>query len=267
MMSVRLNRIFAEDGRALIVAMDHGLSMGNIPGLENPERIIRLSVAEGADAIMTTTGVVKKCTQALRRVSVIVRADAGGTYLAPQPTGPDLVVSVEQALVLGADALVVMVYPGASGGMEEKSFRNLAHLVGQGMKWGIPVMAEVVPYADFKFERTSPEDIASGVRMAAEAGADFIKTFYTGNVESFRKVVDAAGVPVVVLGGPKVPGEYGLLKMVRDAIDAGASGVAFGRNIWQHRDPAGMVRALRMVVHEGASPEESMESLEMRKGS
>lgn len=266
MISLRLNRIFAEDGRALVVAMDHGLSMGNVLGLESPERIARLSRAEGADAMMTTIGIIKRHTQALGRTGLIVRADAGGTYLASQPAGPDLVVSVEEALALGADALAIMVYPGAPGGLEEKSFRNLAQLVEQGIKWSLPVLAEVVPYADFKLQRTSSEDIASGARMAAEAGADFVKTFYTGDVNSFKKVVDAAGIPVLVLGGPKVSGELGLLKMVRDAIDAGASGVAFGRNVWQHPDPAGMVRALRQVIHEGVSPEEAVRSFEPEHG-
>lgn len=264
-MSVRMNRIFAEDGRALVIAMDHGLSMGNVPGLEDPDRIVRLSVSERADAVMTATGVVKRCARTLGRTGLIVRADVGGTYLSSQPAGPDLIVSVEEAVSMGADALAIMVYPGASGGAEEKSFRNLARLVEQGLRWGVPVLAEVVPRGDFKAEHTSPEDIASSARVAAEAGADFVKTFYTGDAESFKKVVDAAGVPVLILGGPKVNGEMGLLQMVRDAVSAGASGVAFGRNIWQHRDPAGIVRALRLVIHEGASPEEAAERSELER--
>jgi len=254
-----MKRIFAEDGRALVVAMDHGLSMGHLPGLENPERVIRTAASERADAVMTTAGVVKRHSACLGRTGLIVRADLGGTYLAAQPSGPGLAVSIEEALMLGADALAVMLYPGAPGDLEERSFRNLSLLVREGMKWGVPVLAEVIPHGSFDLERISPGDIASCVRMAAEAGADFVKTFYAGGPESFRRVVEAAGVPVLILGGPKVSGELGLLKMVKEALDAGASGVAFGRNIWQHVNPAGMVSALRRVIHEGTPPEEAAE--------
>ncbi|HHY35098.1 MAG TPA: fructose-bisphosphate aldolase [Firmicutes bacterium] len=261
MTSLRMRRIFAEDGRALVVAIDHALSMGHLPGLEDPERIIGIAASERADAVMTTAGVVKRCAGRLGKTGLIVRADFGGTYLASQPPAPDLAVSIEEALTIGADALAVMLYPGAPRDLEERSFRNLSLLVREGMKWGVPVLAEVVPYGSFDLQRTSPEDIVSCVRMAAEAGADFIKTFYAGGPESFSKVAEAARVPVLILGGPKVSGELGLLKMVRDALDAGASGVAFGRNIWQHKDPAGVVRALRQVIHEGVSPEEAAERL------
>lgn len=254
---IRLNKILGADGRAVIVAMDHAQSMGNLPGLEDPGAVIERVVAGGADAVMTSVGVIRRHGDRLGRAALIVRADVGGTYLSQSYNPPRLTISAEGALALGADAMCIMVYPGAQGALEEKTIDNLSRLVEDADRWGLPVLAEVVPYGDFKFEKSTPEVIASAVRMAVEAGASFIKTYYTGDPASFEKVVRAAQAPVIILGGPKVPDTAGLLMMVKGAVSAGAAGVAFGRNVWQHSDPGGLVRALHRVIHGGADPLEA----------
>ena len=73
--------------------------------------------------------------------------------------------------------------------------------------------------------------------MAAENGADIVKTFYTGERESFRKVIRSCYVPVLVLGGPKTHGDRAFLESIRDALDAGAAGVVIGRYVWQAASP------------------------------
>jgi DhnA family fructose-bisphosphate aldolase class Ia len=96
------------------------------------------------------------------------------------------------------------------------------------------------------------------VRVASEEGADFIKTWYTGDPSSFSKVVDYSLVPVLIAGGPKAENERDVLEMVRGAMDAGAAGIAMGRKIWQSPDPAGMVRALAAIIREGASVDDAL---------
>jgi DhnA family fructose-bisphosphate aldolase class Ia len=96
------------------------------------------------------------------------------------------------------------------------------------------------------------------VRVASEEGADVIKTWYTGDPESFRRVLDYSLVPVVVAGGPRADSERDVLEMVRGAMDAGAAGVAMGRKIWQSRDPVGLVRAVSAVIRQGASVDGAM---------
>ena len=105
------------------------------------------------------------------------------------------------------------------------------------------------------------DEVAVAVRVAAEAGADVIKTAYPGTVEGFRKVVSVSPVPVVILGGAKTKDERDLLTMVKDAIDAGGAGVAMGRNIWKYSDPAKIVRAITGIIHDGKTVDEALEEL------
>ncbi len=95
--------------------------------------------------------------------------------------------------------------------------------------------------------------------MGAESGADIVKTVYTGDVESFREVVRKCPVPVVLAGGAKVETDAEILKLADDVMEAGAMGVTFGRNVFQHRDPTLIVRAIRRIVIERSSVEEAME--------
>jgi DhnA family fructose-bisphosphate aldolase class Ia len=90
-------------------------------------------------------------------------------------------------------------------------------------------------------------------RQAAEMGADYVKTFYTGAPETMRSVVEGATVPVIILGGERAPDEETLLRQVSDAFSAGVAGVAFGRNIWSHPDPGAITRRLVEVVHPSVS--------------
>src|SRR5947209_8115108 len=120
-------------------------------------------------------------------------------------------------------------------------------------RWGMPLQAEVIPGGFDQPDQHTPQNIASVCRQAAEMGADYVKTFYTGDPESMRGVVEGATVPVVILGGDRAADDGSLLRQVRDALDAGVSGVAFGRNIWSHADPAAITGRLLEVVHPRAA--------------
>jgi len=97
--------------------------------------------------------------------------------------------------------------------------------------------------------------------MAAENGADIVKTFYTGECESFRKVIRSCYVPLLVLGGPKTYGDREFLESIRGAMDAGAAGVVIGRNVWQAASPTGMTQALVALVHHDVSVDDALHIL------
>jgi len=122
----------------------------------------------------------------------------------------------------------------------------------------MPLMAEMYP----REKNLDPDVVARAARIAFEVGADIVKTFYTGEGESFRAVVQSCPLPILILGGPKVESDEQLLRMVRDALDAGAAGIAFGRNVWQRDNPVAAVKALRAMVHEGSSVEEALRVLQ-----
>ena len=258
---IRLERIIdRKTRRTVIVPMDHGLSMGPIQGLEDMAATIN-SVAEGgANAVVLHKGIVRAGHRGYGRDIGLIIHLSGSTSLGPDPNSKVQVASVEEALALGADGVSVHINVGATN--EPEQLRTLGEVAEACDRWGIPLFAMMYPRGPKVKNQHDPDLVAHAARVGAELGADIVKTVYTGDVNSFRKVVRGCPVPVVIAGGPKAATERDVLQMAADAIEAGAIGISIGRNIFQHRDPMRMTRALAKIVHEGFSVDEAMKELE-----
>jgi DhnA family fructose-bisphosphate aldolase class Ia len=228
---------------------------GPARGLENPDALIGQMVEAGADALMVSYGTLKRSGHLLRgRIPVIARIDGGPSVHTGVWREYDdwrLLFDVEDAAALGADAVVVMHFVGAPAEMD--TLQNMAEAVAQCQRAGLPLLVEALacPHPNIP-NIFDPAMIALAARIAAEYGADFVKTTYSGDPDSFRAVVRGAAVPVLVLGGERMHTDRAALELTHGAITAGAAGIVMGRNIWQASDPAGMVRALRAIIHNGA---------------
>ncbi|NMB90096.1 MAG: fructose-bisphosphate aldolase [Chloroflexi bacterium] len=253
MKELRLRRIFAKDGRAVIVACDHAGFMGVVQGLEQPETLIDALVESGVDAVLTTLGIARRFGSRMGKLGLILRVDGGATMRSPVQSPLQTIFSIEDACRLGADAVICM---GMIGYPEEpSSLQNLTLLVGEAEKWGMPVVAEMlVRPAEGP---CTAEDLAFAMRVGVELGADVIKASYAGPPQAYRAARRACYRPVVVLGGEKVNDEGEMLLAISNALEAGADGVAIGRNVWQHANPAGVCRALVALVHGGASVDQA----------
>ncbi len=253
MLTRRLRRIFQPDGRALIVAIDHGLTEGPVTGLEKPAETLAAIVAGGADAVLAGYGLATRFAEALAPVGLIMRIDGGNTSLGSlAPAGA--FHTVADALRLGADAVAVSAFPATP--QEELSLRNLAATIGEAHAWGLPVLGEMQPGGfDSGAEFHTAEKLAVAARVAAELGADWVKLPYAFGYE---RVVQTCFVPVVMLGGVKAGNERTLLETIHAAIAAGAAGVAIGRNIFQARDPRAMTATVAAIVHHGAGVDEAL---------
>lgn len=247
----RLRRIFGADDKTVIVAMDHGNYLDKpMAGVSDPARVIGEVLAAGADAVLTTFGTAVRSGAALGR---------GGLILTVTDDMPITERAVEAALRLGADALKVILYPFSDNKQNQV---NCERLGMDCAAWGLPYLIETIPggFAAGADMRT-PERLAAGARIGAECGADFIKTFYAGTPEGMRAVLDNATLPVVVLGGERAKDDREVLTGIHAAVQAGASGVAVGRNIWGHAAPARMTAAIAAIVHGGASVDEAVGAL------
>ena len=246
MKELRLNRILARDGRSVIIAFDHASFMGPLPGIETPGKLLDVLGDSGVDAVLTTRGVVQNFAGKFGRLGLMLRADQGAIPGGRVAGALRPVVTVEQALRLGADALICMGMIGFED--EAASLRNLAAFTAEALAWGMPVVAEMfVKPRDGA--AVTPTDLGFAMRMGAELGADLIKVSYRGPVADYRAALAACYLPVVILGGEKAKNDQEILETIADAMQAGARGVAIGRNVWQHADPAGMCRALVELVH------------------
>lgn len=252
MLRRRLKRIFRADGRALIVALDHGLTEGPARGLEAPAALLAQVTAGGADAVLTSYGLATRHEDELAALGLILRLDVGGTQLGQMGPGIPF-YSVDDALRIGADAVAVSAFPGTP--QESSTMQFLAQTIAAGHMRGLPVLAEMQPGGfDAPPERRSLEAVALSARVAAELGADWVKVPYA---EGFERVVATTYVPVVILGGAKANAPTVIFASVQAAIQGGAAGVAIGRNIFQAEDPQAMVAALAAIVHAGADAREA----------
>lgn len=250
----------ASSGPMVVVAMDHCGLNGTIEGLEDPGRVIEMAATGGADAVMTTLGVVKHYRGALtQRVPTYLRLDGGPTRYREEwlsYTEWSLLHSVEDAQRLGVHGVCVMAFLGAK--VELETMRILGRVVSECMQAKLPVMVEALPCpAPGVSDPKDAAAMASACRVAFERGADLVKTYYTGTPEGFRQVTEATPVPVLLAGGPRMDTDEAVLQSVADAMSVGCKGVVFGRNIWQHPNPAGMLQALRAVVHESQAVAEA----------
>jgi len=241
----RFRKLFKADGRSLMIAVDHAAYMGAGPPLP-----VVAEIASGQpDGLLATWHVARANAAALAEVGLVLRVDGGiselGGFNAKDVSS--LVASVEDAVRFGADAVVVLAFPGTAD--EEVSLYRLARLVSECESVGMPVMAEALPGGFARAVPWTTENVTRTVRIAAEMGADIIKTVCPGPTDEFGAVVEACPVPVVALGGPKMENEDAVVDFARGVVEAGGGGVAIGRNCWGSDDPAKLVQRLKEAVH------------------
>src|SRR5581483_2531523 len=160
---------------------------------------------------------------------------------------------------LGADGLSFHVNVGSAE--ESRMIEDMGRLTDEADKHGLPVLAMMYPRGHEICDPHELRHVLKVARLGYELGADVLKVPYTGNPESFREVCRAVGVPVVISGGPKAEDDKGFLATVAGSLQAGGAGVSVGRNLWQHRDPAAMTRAVARLVHGKASLEDAAREL------
>jgi len=248
-MKNRLSRILdPRDGRTVMLAIDHGYFLGPTSGLERPGETVA-PLLPHADSLMLTRGTLRQCIPPTSDIPIVLRV-SGGTSILRELSAEGLTVAVEDAIRLNAAAITLSVFVGAEG--ERETLLNLARLVDEGQRHGIPVLAVT---AVGKEMTRDARYLGLACRICAEIGAHFVKTYYC---EGFEEVVGNTPVPIVIAGGKKIP-ETDAIRLAHDAVSAGACGVDMGRNIFQSDGPVGMIRAVRAVVHGGASVEQAIE--------
>lgn len=242
-------------GRFLVVPMDHGITVGPIPGLHDLAARIAEADRGGATAVVVHKGEVRRFVEAMpREAGLIVHLSASVSH-APDPDQKVLVATVEEALALGADGVSVHVNIGAATTAD--MVVDCGAVAHDCRLLGIPLLVMVYPRGPDIHDPYDPGLVAHCARAAEEAGADIVKTNYTGDPDSFREVTRALSVPVITAGGPPTDGPLVPLVAAAGTIEAGGAGVACGRNVFSHKDPEAMTRALSSVIFDGLSPEEA----------
>ena len=248
-MKDRLSRIFnPATGRTVMLACDHGFIMGPTSGLERIDLNI-VPLIEYADCLMCTRGILQSVIPPTTNKPVCLRSDAGTSILTE--LNDNVLIDIEDAIRMNVSAMAVMLAIGDKE-HEAKTVANLYKAVDKGTRYGIPVMGVT---AVGKEMARDARYFGLASRIAAENGANIVKTYYC---DGFEKVAAACPVPVVIAGGKKLP-EKEALELCYMAINDGASGVDMGRNVFQSEAPAAMIQAVHAVVHQNHSVDQAFE--------
>ena len=258
---IRIERIINRNSRrTVIVPMDHGISMGPINGLRNMKDAIQKVSEGGANAIVEHKGLVGEGHRGEGKdIGLIIHLSAS-TSLSPYPNVKTLVCTVEEALKLGADAVSIHVNLGDD--QEKEMLNDFGRVSNEARTWGLPLLAMIYPRGEKIKDEYDVSAVKHAARVGHEMGADIVKVSYTGSVETFSEVVYGCAIPVVIAGGPKMDSDQEILEMVKGSIQAGGAGVSIGRNVFQHRDPTRLVKAISSIVHDDSSVEDALGLLE-----
>jgi fructose-bisphosphate aldolase / 2-amino-3,7-dideoxy-D-threo-hept-6-ulosonate synthase len=249
----RLRKIMQQDNHTVIVPMDHGVTIGPIQGITNMQQITNKLVEGKVDAILVHKGIAKRIE--VNGAGLIVML-SGMSNLSPNLNAKVQVCSVQEAIRIGADAVSVHVNVGAQD--EDKMLQNLGKVSEECDFYGLPLLAMMYPRGPRIQNEHAPDVVAHAARIGAELGADIIKTNYTGNIETFKAVVESCPVPVVIAGGPKCKSFEEVLQTTSDSMKAGAAGLSIGRNVFQCEKPTQIAKALSAIVHQNATVEQAL---------
>ena len=251
---IRLRRILQSERGTLVVAFDHGLVLGAIPGTENATRQISRFIEGKADALLLNLGMfgqLAKTSTAENLPALIARLDwttAMGTasQLPPDAFRSCLVAQPEEALRAGADAVITFLVIGSGDAEFERSeIERVAKVSRECERLGLPLIVESVARGPAVQNARDPYWLKLHTRIAAELGADLIKTEYSGDPQTMRAVVEACAIPILVLGGSRTGSDEAICELVRSIMQSGAAGVFFGRNVFQAEN----IPALMQRVH------------------
>jgi class I fructose-bisphosphate aldolase len=252
--AIRMERILNEEsGRTVIVPLDHGVTVGPIEGLVSIKDIVSQAIKGRADAVLMHKGMIRSGYRGYSRHLGLVVHLSASTRHAKDSHAKGVVSSVEEAIKMGADAVSVHVN---LGNMDEKEMLvDLGKITNSARDWGMPVLAMVYGRGPEMANPYDPAVVAHCARMGEELGADLVKVNYTGDINSFRKVVNVCSIPVVIAGGPKLEDSRDLLKIAEEAIKAGGAGLSIGRNVFQDDQPSQLLKELTDIVHNKKSEE------------
>ena len=260
---IRLNRILGgSERRALVVAFDHALVLGPIPGTEDPLDKIRQFASADVDALLLNLGLIRQFADwpiAGPIPPLIARLDwtTVWTAITQDGSGPlhsGLLARPEEALRHGADAVLTYLVVGTGDAeFEMKEIMRNAEIARECERVGIPLIVESLARGKGVPNPGDPKWLDLHTRMATELGADVIKTDYSGDVESMRSVVKRCPIPILVLGGSRHASDKRALDVVREVAASGAAGVFFGRNVFQSEDMKTFLEQARAALDGPAS--------------
>jgi len=251
----RLSQIVANDGKALMLAIDHGYFMGATHGMEKPAEAIK-DLLPFVDSLMLSPGILKTDVSPDFGKGIVLRASGGNTILDSDIDNEELILTAEEAVKMNTSGVAVSIFVGSE--FSHQTIMNLTDMVNEASAFELPVLG-VTAVGKALADKKEKRYLTHASRLAAELGADIVKTYYC---EGFAEVVAKCTAPIVVAGGPKLDTYKDVLDLCYNAINDGAIGVDMGRNIWQSEYPAAIIQGVNKIIHGNFSVKEALQLVE-----
>ncbi|SFL14807.1 fructose-bisphosphate aldolase, class I [Halogranum rubrum] len=249
------------DEKALILAYDHGLEHGpvdfaDVPASADPETVFDVATHDAVTAFAVQKGLAEAYYPSYEDdVTLLAKLNGTSNLWMGEP---DSAVnwSVENAADLGADAIGFTLYGGANNEVEmAEEFRD-AQEAARDHDMGVVMWS--YPRGQGLKNDTSGSTIAYAARLGLELGADITKIKYPGSADAMKWACDVSGKTKVVMSGGSKTSDREFLETVETAMDAGASGLAVGRNVFQREDPTALLDALEQVIFQEKTTDEAL---------
>jgi putative autoinducer-2 (AI-2) aldolase len=256
----RMNKIISpKDNRTLMLAIDHPYFQGPTTGLKDMSKTIAMLMPY-CDCLMTTRGAVRHNipVDLMGTKPIMLRVTGGNSVLFEELSDEQITVSIKEAIRMDVTGVAVSVFIGSPN--QQRTILNLTNMINEAEDYGLPVLA--VTAVGKNMVRDS-KYLAFASRICQDAGARIVKTYYS---EGFEAVVKACSPTPVVVAGGKHTSAPEAIDMAYKSIQAGATGLDMGRNIFQDESPIAMIKAIKAVVHENATPTEAMDVYNSCKG-
>jgi DhnA family fructose-bisphosphate aldolase class Ia len=249
-------------GKGVWVPMDHGISGYPEKGLEQMDEVVSSCISGGADAIVLQKGALSHYVDLTGWGNFVCHVSVSTVNAGPRDQYKVRVANAEECLIRGANAVSAQINLGDEN--EPEMIEDMGMLTSEAMALGLPTLGMIYPRGPHL--KIAESDITRGVahaaRVAWELGCDIVKVPWTGDVESFKLVCQAVPIPVFISGGPRGISFNDLLQIVELSMLSGGSGVCIGRQVFGANDPESCIRALRAVVHDGATAVNASKLLE-----
>ncbi len=259
-------KLLTKNSRSILLAYDQGMEHGpidfNLLNL-NPKYIFDLAKETNLNGLIVLPGIAEKYHnkfQLFSKLNLIIKINAKSNLYSPKDPYSPILCNVARAVSLGAKAIGYTIYPGSK--YESKMFKEFSEVVEDAHKYKLPVIAWMYPRGSEIIDELSTNNNAYAARIGLELGADMLKIKYNGDIEGLRWIVANSGkAKVLIAGGLKTDSDESFLKMVKDVIDAGATGLAIGRNFWQHKNPKNIINATKSIVYDNKTIDEALSIL------
>lgn len=244
----RLGRIFGEDGRTLVLPVDHGLTLGRVEGLQDPTAVVDGLLDLPCDGLLMAPGLTRLTIDRFAHRGAPARLLTLDVFFrdsGERESGAALAATVKQAAALGVDCVKLFMAWNVSSRERAETAARIAAVIAGAQDLGLPVMVEPIVVGEPRNDETAAME-GDAARTAMELGADIIKVAYPGP-ELMTAWSAELQVPLVILGGPRSGHPEDVLRLAEEAVEHGARGIVIGRNVWQR--PPDMTRHLMQQLH------------------